>query len=124
MSLLREIRLELSACLFFLSILGMVVGVSFYLSPQGSPDFLRTIHGWIGDWIVWVTFLGLLGMFMAGWYFLDLVWKQRQFRKLLEAPSRTVFVRNLDRTEEIARDLSAPYRKLLWEKKEELKIKE
>src|SRR3989449_1058766 len=56
MGIFRELRYELSALFFALGILGMVFSLTQYLAPTQSPDWLKSIHHAVGEYVVWEAF--------------------------------------------------------------------
>lgn len=66
------------------------------------PDFLQDIDRRIGNWIIWVAFVGVLLLIGGGWYFQDTIRKRREFGRLLNTDSKAKFVRSQQRLEELA----------------------
>ncbi len=123
MGILRDLRYELSTLVFGLGILSMVFLVTD-LFPGVTPDWLKNINVAIGEWMIWVGFLGFLALIGGGYYFVDTIRKEREFDRLVSTNSKEVFVKNQKRIEELAYyHLPSAYEKRYHEKKREFRIK-
>lgn len=127
--ILRELRLEMSAMVFIAGLVMTVLTVNHYFlggfsSGSKLPDFLQDIDRRIGNWIVWVAFLGVLVVLIGGWYFQDMIRKRREFGRLLNTDSKAKFVRSQQRLEELAHwYLGREYMRKVEAKKQEFAIK-
>ena len=101
MGFLRDLRYELSTLVFGLGILSMVLSITYWLLPAQSPDWLRNINNAIGNWMIWVAFLGFLALLAGGYYFIDTIRKEREFDRLVTTTSKESFVKNQGRIEEL-----------------------
>src|SRR5437879_13497490 len=104
MGLFRELRYELSSLIFGLGILVMIFSLTRYLIPTQSPDWLKSIHSAVGDYVVWEALFGFLALLGGGFYFVDTIRKERAFERLISTASKEVFVKNMGRTEELTYD--------------------
>lgn len=113
---------------FFAGVVMTILTINRYaLGGHGPdsrlPDFLQDIDTRIGNWIIWVAFVGILLLFSGGWYFGDTIRKRREFNRLIETDSKAKFVRNQDRLEELAYFyLGSEYRKRVEAKKREFDL--
>ncbi|HKW43258.1 MAG TPA: DUF3198 domain-containing protein [Thermoplasmata archaeon] len=124
MGLFRELRYELSALIFALGILAMVFSLTQYLFPTQSPDWLKSIHHAVGQFVVWEAFLGFLALLAGGFYFIDTIRKEREFDRLVSTTSKELFVKNMKRLEELTYDhLPRAYERRFLEKKREFRIR-
>src|SRR6267143_5652927 len=124
MGLFRELRYELSALIFALGILAMVFSLTQYLFPTQSPDWLKSIHRAIGQFVVWESFLGFHALLAGGFYFIDTIRKEREFDRLVSTTSKELFVKNMKRIEELTYDhLPHSYERRFLEKKREFRIR-
>ncbi len=123
MGLLREMKVEFSYLTLALgAFLTMLVIFNYFLTSV-LPLFITDIVNAVGNWIIWFVLLGPLLVLIGGWYFVDTIRKQREFRRLLKVPSKARFVRNQERLEELTWYLSADYRRNLAERKKHWNIK-
>ena len=121
---LRDLRYELSTLFFGLGILSMVLSITYWVIPAQTPDWLRTINNGIGNWMIWVAFLGFLALLAGGYYFIDTIRKEREFDRLVTTTSKEIFVKNQKRIEELAYyHLPSSYEKRYQAKRKEFKIK-
>src|SRR5439155_742391 len=124
MGLFRELRYELSSLIFGLGILAMIFSLTRYLIPTQSPDWLKSIHNAVGDYVVWEAFFGFLAVLGGGFYFVDTIRKEREFERLISTASKEVFVKNMGRIEELTYDhLPSAYERRFLDKKREFRIK-
>ena len=125
MGLLREFRYETSTLIFGLGVFGMVLWTTQNFFAAQSPDFLRNIHRAIGGYVFWVGVLGFFAVLVGGFYFFDTILKDREFGRLISTPSKEVFVKNLERLENLADyHLPSAYRERVFEKKREFRLKD
>ena len=124
MGLLRNLRYELSTLVFGLGILSMVLSFTYWVIPNQTPDWLRNVNAGIGNWMIWVAFLGFLALLGGGYYFIDTIRKEREFDRLVTTTSKEIFVKNQKRIEELAYyHLPASYEKRYQQKRKEFRIK-
>ena len=125
----RELRMEVSAMVFAAGLVMTVLTIDrYFLGGSGSdsklPDFLKDIDQRIGDWMIWVAFLGILVVLTGGWYFQDMIRKRREFKRLLETDSKAKFIQNQKRVEELAYwYLGREYLRKVEKKKQEFAIR-
>lgn len=120
---IREVRLELSAMVFSAGLVMSVLAIVDLFFRASSPQVIVDIVRGIGNWMVWVAFLGPILGLIGGFYFVDTLRKRREFNKLINTTSKAKFVRNQDRLEYLAWILSSEHERKVWEKKQEFNIK-
>jgi len=124
MGLLRNLRYELSTLVFGLGILSMVLTITYWLIPGVTPQWLMNIDTSIGNWMIWVAFLGFLALLGGGYYFIDTIRKEREFDRLVNTTSKEIFVKNQKRIEELAYyHLPSSYEKRYQQKRKDFRIK-
>ncbi len=124
MGLLRDLRYELSTLVFGLGILSMIFAITYWLLPGVTPDWLMNINNAIGNWMIWVAFLGFLALLGGGYYFVDTIRKEREFNRLVNTTSKEIFVKNQKRIEELAYyHLPSAYERRYQQKRKEFRIK-
>ena len=120
---MREFALELSSIILMVGVLMTFFVVLEYVFGEVLPYYLDDILNAIGSWIVWMTVVGPILLIGGGWYFFDGLRKRREFAKLIDTDSKAVFVRNMDRLEELAYYLTEKHRETFYEKRDGFKIK-
>ncbi len=121
---LRDFRYELSTLIFGLGILSMILAFTYWVIPSQSPDWLQAVNNAIGNWMIWVAFLGFLALLGGGYYFIDTIRKEREFDRLVTTTSKEIFVKNQKRIEELAYyHLPSSYEKRYQAKRREFRIK-
>ena len=124
MGIFRELRYELSALIFALGILAMILSLTQYVLPTQSPDWLVSIHKAVGQYVVWEAFLGFLAVIAGGFYFVDTIRKEREFERLISTNSKELFVKNMKRIEELTYDhLPSAYERRFLDKKRDFRIR-
>lgn len=124
MGILRNLRYELSTVVFGLGILSMILAITYWLLPGVTPQVIMNINNAIGNWMIWVAFLGFLALIGGGYYFIDTIRKEREFYRLVNTTSKEIFVKNQKRIEELAYyHLPASYEKRYQQKRKEFRIK-
>ena len=124
MGLQRNLRYELSTLVFGLGILSMVFAVTYWLLPGSTPEWLMNINNAIGNWMIWVAFLGFLALLAGGYYFVDTIRKEREFDRLVNTTSKEIFVKNQKRIEELAYyHLPSAYERRYQQKRKDIRIK-
>ncbi len=121
---LRDLRYELSTLIFGLGILSMILSFTYWVIPSQTPDWLQAVNTAIGNWMIWVAFLGFLALLGGGYYFIDTIRKEREFERLVTTTSKELFVKNQKRIEELAYyHLPSSYEKRYRAKRQEFRIK-
>lgn len=124
MGILQDLRYELSTLIFGLGILSMVLAITYWLIPSYTPQWLMNIDTSIGNWMIWVAFLGFLALLAGGYYFIDTIRKEREFDRLVNTTSKEIFVKNQKRIEELAYyHLPSAYEKRYQQKRRDFRIK-
>ncbi len=124
MGFLRDLRYELSTLIFGLGILSYVFVITYWLLPGITPGWLMNIDDAIGNWMIWVAFLGFLALLGGGYYFVDTIRKEREFDHLVSTSSKENFVKNQKRIEELTYyHLPSSYERRYQQKRKEFRIK-
>jgi hypothetical protein len=124
--LYREFRLEVAAMIFIAGLIMTILTIISFTLPSTPPEpsnfFYDLIKVKIGNWMVWIMFLGPI-LLLAGIFYLgDTIKKFREFNKLMDTDSKARFVQNQDRIEYLAWLLSSRLEKQVEAKKKEFKI--
>lgn len=124
-NVLTEYRLELGVILLILSVFSSflgILGVFMGSSLTGFWAIFQDLVAPLGNWVYWLVILGLLGLIVALWWDLDYFFKVRKLKTLSDTSSKAKFIKNLDEIEYLAWRLPKRFRKMVAEKKVELKI--
>ena len=103
----------------------LVVGISggaIMADEEGSGVF-STLKTSSGMWIYWIIMGATVCLLLGAFYFFDFVSKRREFYKLFEEKSKSKFIKNLDRIEELAWRLHPKFEEMVIDKKKKLKIR-
>ena len=120
---------------YILQISILIFGVGWYLTITGGYWVLQRsglygkeynfeyLTAWAGEWNWWFLILGLILLFVGGWYTIDTLRKMRKFEEYINSDSKKKFVNDLRELEDIAYKLGKKYEERLEEKKRKWKIK-
>ncbi len=123
---LREYILYISLFLFALGVYWTITGGYWVLKSTGFIGKNMNVDNltqWAGTWNYWFLGLGIIFLFVGGWYLFDTLRKRSKFEEYMSTESKREFVSNLREIEEIAYKLGEKYEKILEEKKRKWKIK-
>jgi len=120
----------ISALLLALSIASTILGgATAYKNelpttgPLGFLSYLKPATQIIGNWYLWLAFLGPLGTIIFGYLTVDYYMMKKKFDKLIDTDSKVQFIKNYKDLEELAWKLTSWHRRRLTKKKVELNIK-
>ena len=120
---MREHALILSGAILGISLVGLLISLSYFFLKTYVPDPVTGIVDAPGAWNYWIILLSSFGVAIAGWYFYDTRKKMKKFEELMETNSKSKFTRNIAELEDIAWYLGGDYEERLIEKKRKLRIK-
>ncbi len=119
----HQYKIELSIFLtIFGAILVLFTGLGI-LAEEGSGSIFSTIKESLGGWIYWLIITGTVVLLLGVFYLFDFVSKRRQFYKLFNEESKSKFIKNMDRIEELAWRLHPKFEMMVIERKNKWKIK-
>ncbi len=132
-SFLTEFRLELSSLLSIVFGILTVIAVvgSFFKTTSGTVvtynlpkllGFLGQLATPFGQWVTYLLVIGPIGLIVCLWWLYDYIKKVRELGKLIDTPSRSKFVRNLDDIEYLGWVLPQRFEDRVLEKKKEFKL--
>ncbi len=93
------------------------------MADAGGENWFSIIKDSAGGWIYWIIIIGTIILLFGMFYFIDFIVKRKEFYKLFEERSKSKFIKNMDRIEELAWRLHPKYEELVIKKKKELKIR-
>ena len=97
--------------------------LSIFFYKEGDTGFLSTIHDSVGNWAYWILIFGIVLLVIGIYYIYSFIKLLKEFKKLMDESSKSRFIKNLDRIEELAWRLHPRYEKIVVNRKQELKIK-
>jgi hypothetical protein len=119
----RDYALHLSGAALALGLALFIVGVlSFFFQSTLPEDWITALQTG-GRYDICAGALGLMLLIFAGYYFIDNIYKRRKFARLFGTVSREKFVRNRDKIEELAFELSTRHERMVQKKIKEMKIR-
>ncbi len=114
---------------FLIFVVGWYMSITggYWAIQQGNmigKDYrMEYLTAWAGAWNYWILGIGIILIFIGGWYVYDIFRKRRKFEEYMETESKKKFKENLRDLEEIAYKLGDWYVERLEEKKREWRIK-
>ncbi len=115
--------MDLSVSMIIIGTILVVISVGAIISDIGEDGIFSTIKDSTGGWIYWLLIFSGTILSLGLFYFLDFIAKRREFYKIFEERSKSKFVKNLDRIEELAWRLQPKYEEMVIDKKKKLKIR-
>ncbi len=121
--ILHQYRIEIGV--FFVIFGSVLVFLSGFgiLAEDGSDSIFISIKDLLGGWIYWMIVIGTIMLLLGLFYLFDFISKRREFYKLFEEESKSKFIKNQDRIEELAWRLNPKFEKMVIEKKAKWRIK-
>ena len=122
MGFLHKNKLEICALLVASGIPLTILSILaiFYSDEPGLGNSMYEIFG---NWSYWVMVLGGTMVIIGTYTVLNFLKLLREFKGLIDTPSKAKFIKNQDRIEELAWKLHPRYERRVIEKKEKLHIK-
>jgi hypothetical protein len=120
---LNKNKLTLSALSIVVGIPLIIMSILSLMYKPTDVGITATAHDLLGDWAYWLVIIGII-LSAVGIYVIIIFFRQlKEFKKLIDDPSKAKFIKNLDRTEELAWRLNPKYEKVVIERKRKYKIK-
>jgi len=119
----RDYTLHLSGAALAAGLVMFIVGLVDYFFPTAVPADWDTALRTGGRYDICAGALGLIVVIFAGYYFVDNIYKRRKFTRLFSTVSREKFVRNRDKIEQLAFELSTKHERMVKKKIKEMKIR-
>jgi hypothetical protein len=119
----RDARLWVYTTFFIAALLVAVFGVfSIWMKRALGPWFEARFNE-LGPWNTWLFILGLIAILAASYLYLTLLYKKREFHRLISTKSKGDFVHSLDRIERLAFELGTHENEIVVARKREFKIR-
>ena len=119
----RQYNIEISISFSILGgILVLFTGLGI-ISEEGSGSIFSSLKDYLGGWIYWLIIFGTISLLFGLFYLFDFIAKRREFYKLFNEKSKSKFIKNQDRIEELAWRLNPKFEKMVIEKKDKWRIK-
>jgi len=119
----RDARLWVYTAFFIAALLIAVFGVfSLWMKRALGPWFEAQFTA-MGQWNTWLFIVGLLLIMTASYLYLNLLYKKREFHRLISTKSKGDFVHSLDKIERLAFELGTHENEIVVARKREFKIR-
>ena len=119
----RQHNIEIS---IFFSILGgifvLFTGLGI-MSEEGSGSIFSSLKDYLGGWIYWMIIFSTISLLFGLFYLFGFISKRKEFYELFNEKSKSKFIKNQDRIEELAWRLNPKFEKMVIEKKNKWRIK-
>lgn len=119
----RDYTLHWSAAGLVIGMIILVLGIMSFFFASTLPEDWKAGLTTGGRYDICAGGFGLLFVVFAGYYFVDNIYKRRKFNRLFDTASREKFVKNRDKLEELAFDLSTKHENMVQKKVKEMKIR-
>jgi hypothetical protein len=119
----RDYTLHISGAALALGLAMTIVGALSFFFQSVLPEDWSTSLTTGGRYDICAGALGLMLVIFAGYYFIDNIYRRRKFARLFGTVSREKFVRNRDKIEQLAFELSTKHERMVQRKIKEMKIR-
>ncbi len=120
---LHDHKIELSITSIVMGGLIIILTMGGVMASSDSDGIFTSIKDFFDNWIYWVMILGTGFLLIGLFYFLDFIVKRKEFYKLFDEKSKSKFIKNQDRIEELAWRLHPKYEEMVIDRKKEFRIK-
>ena len=120
---IHEHKVDLSVTMIIIGALLVVISMGAIMADDGESGAFSTIKDSTGGWIYWLMIFGTIILLFGSFYFIDFTIKRKEFYKLFKERSKSKFIKNQDRIEELAWRLHPKYEEMVIDKKKQLKIR-
>lgn len=111
-----SILIVIAGCyMLFLGLMGVVF-------DQYAPGAILDMANAIGDWLYWVLVIGGFLTAVFSWYLVDRYLKIKEFNELMDTESKSKFIKNIARIENLAISLGPDYEDRVMKKEDEYNI--
>lgn len=101
----------------------IVISVLSLMFSEGDTGITGWAHGLMGNWAFWFIILGFLVLIPGAYYLYVFIKQLKEFRELMKIETKSSFIKNQDRIEELAWRLHPKYERQVIDRKAKLKIK-
>lgn len=123
MQFLKNRKVDICFMLMIVGGFTLFMSLMALMAEQGSGSVWEDVSSSIGNWKYWLFVLGGGTLSVGAYYLADFVKKRRELLKLLEITSKSKFIKNQDRIEELAWRLGRNYEAKVVERKKQLRVK-
>jgi hypothetical protein len=119
----RDYTLHISGIALVVGLVLLIVGaISFFFEPALPEDWNTALRTG-GRFDICAGGFGIMFVIIAGFYFIDNIYKRRKFARMFSTVSREKFVHNRDKIEKLAFELSTKHERMVQKKIREMKIR-
>ena len=93
------------------------------MAGENSEGIFSSVNDFFGSWVYWLALLAFTSLLLGLYYLLDFIAKRKEFYNLFEEKSKSKFIKNQDRIEELAWRLSLKYEEKVIDRKKKFRIK-
>jgi hypothetical protein len=116
-------KLPLCALCITASLPIIIFSILAFLWKAGNVDLTSTAHELLGDWSYWLIVIGFILLIGGSYYMFVFLRQLKEYKSLINEPSKAKFIKNLDRLEELAWRLHPRYERIVIDRKKKFKIK-
>ena len=101
----------------------LIVSALAIMHKAEYTGITKTMNEFLGYWAYWLILVGIALTIFGAYYLGRFFQMSKEFKELMDTPSRVKFIKNLDRIEELAWKLHPKYEKMVMKRKEKFNIK-
>ncbi|RLF57592.1 MAG: hypothetical protein DRN25_06270 [Thermoplasmata archaeon] len=119
----REIRFPLSLLIFVLGIIFFISSIAWLFFRETNLSLISDLSRFFGDWNYYLIVVGIVLLFVGGWYSYDYIKKKRYLLEEIKTDRKSEFVKKKAELEGIVKSLPKKYERMLREKEEKLGLR-
>jgi len=119
----REIRFPLSLLIFVLGIIFFISSIAWLFFRETNLSLISDLSRFFGDWNYYLIVVGIVLLFVGGWYSYDYIKKKRYLLEEIKTDRKSEFVKKKAELEAIVKSLPKKYERMLREKEEKLGLR-
>lgn len=123
MKIWREIRFPLSLLIFVLGIIFFISSIAWLFFRETNLSLISDLSRFFGDWNYYLIVVGIVLLFVGGWYSYDYIKKKRYLLEEIKTDRKSEFVKKKAELEGIVKSLPKKYERMLREKEEKLGLR-
>lgn len=123
MKIWREIRFPLSLLIFVLGIIFFISSIAWLFFRETNLSLISDLSRFFGDWNYYLIVVGIVLLFVGGWYSYDYIKKKRYLLEEIKTDRKSEFVKKKAELEAIVKSLPKKYERMLREKEEKLGLR-
>ena len=109
--------------IFVLGIIFFISSIAWLFFRETNLSLISDLSRFFGDWNYYLIVVGIVLLFVGGWYSYDYIKKKRYLLEEIKTDRKSEFVKKKAELEAIVKSLPKKYERMLREKEEKLGLR-